>query len=170
MKTAFVFVVFTVVPVAASVSADETEALKAEITKAVEKVQEAGKAAMSSLHSKVVWSVEASTLYLYHLLGTIWSKFGKTNRSARAAQIILQMYWYTSSLPALYFFLCVFVCFLILLLYWTVIDHVFSVFTDHQWLLLLWTNFVKFEACAMCYSKKSKRYRNTNTLLRALMC
>lgn len=33
----------TVVPVAASVSADETEALKAEITKAVEKVQEAGK-------------------------------------------------------------------------------------------------------------------------------
>lgn len=34
---------FTVVPVAASVSADETEALKAEITKAVEKVQEAGK-------------------------------------------------------------------------------------------------------------------------------
>lgn len=33
---------FTVVPVAASVSADETEALKAEITKAVEKVQEAG--------------------------------------------------------------------------------------------------------------------------------
>ena len=32
----------TVVPVATSVSADETEALKAEITKAVEKVQEAG--------------------------------------------------------------------------------------------------------------------------------
>lgn len=32
------------VPVATSVSADETEALKAEITKAVEKVQEAGKA------------------------------------------------------------------------------------------------------------------------------
>lgn len=32
-----------VVPVATSVSADETEALKAEITKAVEKVQEAGK-------------------------------------------------------------------------------------------------------------------------------
>lgn len=31
-----------VVPVATSVSADETEALKAEITKAVEKVQEAG--------------------------------------------------------------------------------------------------------------------------------
>lgn len=31
------------VPVATSVSADETEALKAEITKAVEKVQEAGK-------------------------------------------------------------------------------------------------------------------------------
>lgn len=31
-----------VVPVAATVSADETEALKAEITKAVEKVQEAG--------------------------------------------------------------------------------------------------------------------------------
>lgn len=36
---------FTVVPVAASVSADETEALKAQITKAVEKVQEAGKTA-----------------------------------------------------------------------------------------------------------------------------
>lgn len=33
---------FPVVPVAATVSADETEALKAEITKAVEKVQEAG--------------------------------------------------------------------------------------------------------------------------------
>ena len=32
------------VPVATSVSADETEALKAEITKAVEKVQEAGEA------------------------------------------------------------------------------------------------------------------------------
>lgn len=31
-----------------SVTADETEALKAEITKAVEKVQEAGKAAGSS--------------------------------------------------------------------------------------------------------------------------
>lgn len=31
-----------VVPVATSVSAEETEALKAEITKAVEKVQEAG--------------------------------------------------------------------------------------------------------------------------------
>lgn len=39
---------FTVLPVAASVSADETEALKAEITKAVEKVQEAGKATRTS--------------------------------------------------------------------------------------------------------------------------
>lgn len=38
-----VYLFFTVVPVAASVSVDETEALKAEITKAVEKVQEAGK-------------------------------------------------------------------------------------------------------------------------------
>lgn len=37
--------VFAVVPVDASGSADETEALKAEITKAVEKVQEAGKTA-----------------------------------------------------------------------------------------------------------------------------
>lgn len=54
MKTVFVYAAFTVVPVAASVSADETEALKAEITKAVEKVQEAGKTAMCSLHSKVV--------------------------------------------------------------------------------------------------------------------
>lgn len=35
----------TVLPVAGSVPSDETEALKAEITKAVEKVQEAGKAA-----------------------------------------------------------------------------------------------------------------------------
>lgn len=34
---------FAVVPVTTSVSADETEALKAEITKAVEKVQEAGR-------------------------------------------------------------------------------------------------------------------------------
>ena len=42
---------FTVVPVATSVSADETEALKAEITKAVEKVQEAGKTARTSLYS-----------------------------------------------------------------------------------------------------------------------
>lgn len=42
---------FTVVPVAASVSADETEALKAEITKAVEKVQEAGKTARNTLYS-----------------------------------------------------------------------------------------------------------------------
>lgn len=33
----------TVLPVAGSVPSDETEALKAEITKAVEKVQEAGK-------------------------------------------------------------------------------------------------------------------------------
>ena len=32
----------TVVPVTTSVSTDDTEALKAEITKAVEKVQEAG--------------------------------------------------------------------------------------------------------------------------------
>lgn len=32
----------TVVPVAAAVTADETEALKAEITKAVKQVQEAG--------------------------------------------------------------------------------------------------------------------------------
>lgn len=36
------------VPVAASVSADETEALKAEITKAVEKVQEAGESLTSA--------------------------------------------------------------------------------------------------------------------------
>lgn len=36
---------------AASVSADETEALKAEINKAVEKVQEAGKTAGNSPHS-----------------------------------------------------------------------------------------------------------------------
>lgn len=43
-----VICVFTVVPMAASVSADETEALKAEITKAVEKVQEAGKTARNS--------------------------------------------------------------------------------------------------------------------------
>lgn len=43
---------FTVVPVAASVSADETEALKAEITKAVEKVQEAGMAARNSITDK----------------------------------------------------------------------------------------------------------------------
>lgn len=35
---------------AASESADETEALKAEITKAVEKVQEAGKTVRNSLH------------------------------------------------------------------------------------------------------------------------
>lgn len=41
---------FTVLPVTDSVTADETEALKAEITKAVEKVQEAGKAAGSSQH------------------------------------------------------------------------------------------------------------------------
>lgn len=40
---------FTVVPVAASVSADETEALKAQITKAVEKVQEAGKTARKTI-------------------------------------------------------------------------------------------------------------------------
>lgn len=39
---------FAVVPVTTSVSADETEALKAEITKAVEKVQEAGKTAQNS--------------------------------------------------------------------------------------------------------------------------
>lgn len=39
---------FAVVPVTASVSADETEALKAEITKAVEKVQEAGRTAQSA--------------------------------------------------------------------------------------------------------------------------
>lgn len=46
---------FTVVPVAASVSADETEALKAEITKAVEKVQEAGKTAKRThyMNSKI---------------------------------------------------------------------------------------------------------------------
>jgi len=36
------FLTLVVLPVATSVSADETEALKAEITKAVEKVQEAG--------------------------------------------------------------------------------------------------------------------------------
>lgn len=48
----FVSCLFTVVPVAASVSADETEALKAEITKAVEKVQEAGKTAVKSLGNK----------------------------------------------------------------------------------------------------------------------
>lgn len=41
---------FTVLPVAASVSADETEALKAEITKAVEKVQEAGMTTRNSLY------------------------------------------------------------------------------------------------------------------------
>lgn len=41
---------FAVLPVTGSVTADETEALKAEITKAVEKVQEAGKAAGSSRH------------------------------------------------------------------------------------------------------------------------
>lgn len=40
------------VPVAAPVSADETEALKAEITKAVEKVQEAGKTARNSPQSQ----------------------------------------------------------------------------------------------------------------------
>uniref|UniRef100_A0AAQ5X4N0 Zinc finger and BTB domain-containing protein 17 n=1 Tax=Amphiprion ocellaris TaxID=80972 RepID=A0AAQ5X4N0_AMPOC len=40
-KCLFFMCALTVVPVAASVSADETEALKAEITKAVEKVQEA---------------------------------------------------------------------------------------------------------------------------------
>lgn len=44
---------FTVVPVAASVSADETEALKAEINKAVEKVQEAGKTAGNSPHNSM---------------------------------------------------------------------------------------------------------------------
>lgn len=49
----FVMCLFTVVPVAASVSADETEALKAEITKAVEKVQEAGKTARNSLYRKL---------------------------------------------------------------------------------------------------------------------
>lgn len=37
------------VPVASSVSADETEALKAEITKAVEKVQEAGETGQHSI-------------------------------------------------------------------------------------------------------------------------
>lgn len=46
----FIMCLLTVVPVAASVSADETEALKAEITKAVEKVQEAGKSANNSLY------------------------------------------------------------------------------------------------------------------------
>lgn len=40
----------TVLPVAGSVPSDETEALKAEITKAVEKVQEAGKAARKLLN------------------------------------------------------------------------------------------------------------------------
>lgn len=40
--------VFAVVPVTTSVSTDETEALKAEITKAVEKVQEAGRTAQTS--------------------------------------------------------------------------------------------------------------------------
>lgn len=39
---------FAVVPVTTSVSVDETEALKAEITKAVEKVQEAGRTAQNS--------------------------------------------------------------------------------------------------------------------------
>lgn len=39
------------VPVAASVSADETEALKAEIAKAVEKVQEAGETGHTALNS-----------------------------------------------------------------------------------------------------------------------
>lgn len=41
----------TVVPVAASVSADETEALKAEISKAVEKVQEAGESCAVSMQA-----------------------------------------------------------------------------------------------------------------------
>lgn len=45
-----VLCLFTVLPVTGSVTADETEALKAEITKAVEKVQEAGKAARNSRH------------------------------------------------------------------------------------------------------------------------
>lgn len=43
------------VPVATSVSADETEALKAEITKAVEKVQEAGKT--KHLHVYILMSM-----------------------------------------------------------------------------------------------------------------
>lgn len=47
---------------AASESADETEALKAEITKAVEKVQEAGKTARNSLHSKVVESIDTFSI------------------------------------------------------------------------------------------------------------
>lgn len=46
---------FTVVPVATSVSADETEALKAEITKAVEKVQEAGaNSLISHTHTRLL--------------------------------------------------------------------------------------------------------------------
>lgn len=48
------------VPVATSVSADETEALKAEITKAVEKVQEAGEMkhlhTLTNIHSSVLFT------------------------------------------------------------------------------------------------------------------
>lgn len=43
--------VFAVVPVTTSVSVDETEALKAEITKAVEKVQEAGRTTQHLQHT-----------------------------------------------------------------------------------------------------------------------
>lgn len=52
---------FAVVPVTASVSADETEALKAEITKAVEKVQEAGRTAWSASNT-AQYSVHAAIL------------------------------------------------------------------------------------------------------------
>lgn len=45
----------TVVPVATSVPADETEALKAEISKAVEKVQEAGKSCTVNMQTVVTF-------------------------------------------------------------------------------------------------------------------
>lgn len=54
-----VMFLFAVVPVATSVSADETEALKAEITKAVEKVQEAGET--ENLHLSYFMSGENDT-------------------------------------------------------------------------------------------------------------
>lgn len=56
---------FPVVPVASSVSADETEALKAEITKAVEKVQEAGTILKTLKPKYVLISLRLLILYFY---------------------------------------------------------------------------------------------------------
>lgn len=81
----------TVLPVAGSVPSDETEALKAEITKAVEKVQEAGKELQGSRAQLVLFKYNSQRMDHFHLSLTAVLSNSNTFKIWTKKKIFFQM-------------------------------------------------------------------------------